>query len=77
MEAYRVEKRVATNGVLQLNALPFREGELVEVIVLGRKGEVRKSVPSPLRGKVIAYIDPTEPVQVQSSGVHGSRLEND
>ena len=62
MEAYRVEKRVATNGVLQLNALPFREGELVEVIVLGRKGEVWKAVPSPLRGKVIEYIDPTEPV---------------
>ena len=62
MEAYRVEKRVATNGVLQLNALPFREGELVEVIVLGRKREVRKSVPSLLRGKVIEYIDPTESV---------------
>lgn len=62
MEAYRVEKRVATNGVLQLNALPFREGELVEVIILRRKGEVHRSDPSPLRGKVIAYIDPTEPV---------------
>lgn len=48
MEAYRVEKRVATNGVLHLNALPFREGELVEVIVLRRKREVPKSASSPL-----------------------------
>ncbi len=62
MEAYRVEKEVATNGVLQLNALPFKEGELVEVIILGRKREMHKVAHSPLRGKVIAYIDPTEPV---------------
>ena len=62
MEAYRVEKRVVKNGVLQLNALPFQEGDLVEVIVLGRKGKVIKSTSSPLRGKVIEYIDPTGPV---------------
>ena len=62
MEAYRVEKRVVKNGVLQLNALPFQEGDLVEVIVLGRKGKVSKSTSSPLRGKVIGYIDPTGPV---------------
>ncbi|KAF0119594.1 MAG: hypothetical protein FD151_1949 [bacterium] len=62
MEAYRVEKRVVKNGVLQLNALPFQEGDLVEVIVLGRKGKVSKSTSSPLRGKVIEYIDPTGPV---------------
>ncbi|MBU0600648.1 hypothetical protein KKB54_02720 [bacterium] len=62
MEAYRIEKRVAINGVLHLNALPFREGELVEVIILGWKEEVCKSVPLSLRGKVIKYIDPTEPV---------------
>jgi hypothetical protein len=62
MEAYRVEKRIAANGVLHIEALPFREGELVEVIVLAREDKVGKSVPSPLRGKVIEYIDPTEPV---------------
>ncbi|MCL0059454.1 hypothetical protein M1O20_03040 [Dehalococcoidia bacterium] len=62
MEAYRVKKKVAANGVLRLNALPFQEGELVEVIVLARKEKVYKPTPSPLRGKVIEYIDPTEPV---------------
>lgn len=63
MEAYQVEKRVEAHGVLHLNALPFREGKIVEVIVLAREGKVEESaVPSPLRGKVIEYIAPTEPV---------------
>lgn len=62
MEAYRIEKRVIKNGALQLDAIPFKEGDLVEVIILGRKKEAIKSNISPLRGKVIKYIDPTEPV---------------
>jgi hypothetical protein len=62
MEAYRTEKRVVRNGVLQLDALPFKEGDLVEVIVLGRKRKVSKLTSSLLRGKVIKYVDPTEPV---------------
>ena len=62
VEAYRIEKRVVRNGVLQLDALPFKEGDLVEVIVIGRNRKVSKSTSSPLHGKVIQYIDPTEPV---------------
>jgi hypothetical protein len=62
MEAYQVEKKVAANGVLHLDALPFREGDLVEVIVLLQKEKAYKSPPSSLRGKVIEYIDPIEPV---------------
>lgn len=62
MEAYRIEKRVAANGVLHLDALPFREGELVEVIVLPREDRKLKSRSLSLRGKVIEYIAPTEPV---------------
>ena len=62
MEAYRIEKRIEARGVLHLNALPFREGELVEVIVLARREKVCESVSSALRGKVIEYINPTEPV---------------
>ena len=50
------------NGVLQLDALPFQEGDFVEAIVLGRNRIVSKSTSSTLRGKVIKYIDPTEPV---------------
>lgn len=62
MKAYRVEKKVAANGVLQLDALPFQEGEWVEVIILARQEKTRPSALSSLRGKVIEYINPTEPV---------------
>ena len=48
--------------MLHLNAIPFREGEWVEVIILDRKEAVQKSAFAPLRNKVIEYIDPTEPV---------------
>ena len=62
MEAYRVEKRIAENGALHLEALPFREGELVEVIVLPREDKKSKLHSLSLQGKVIKYIAPTEPV---------------
>jgi len=62
MEAYKIEKKIATNGVLNLKDLPFREGELVEVIILGSKRKAKKSSPSSLRGKVLEYIKPTETV---------------
>jgi len=62
MEAYRIEKRIAANGVLYLDALPFREGELVEVIVLPREDKKPGIHSLSLRGKVIRYIAPTEPV---------------
>lgn len=62
MKAYRVEKKVSANGVLQLDALPFQEGEWVEVIILARQEKTCPSAPSLLRGKVIEYINPTEPV---------------
>ena len=62
MNAYRVEKHVAANGTLHLDALPFREGELVEVIILAREKQARRPVSTSLRGKVIQYINPTGPV---------------
>lgn len=60
MKAYRTEKRVTANGALQLEALPFTAGELVEVIVLSR--DEPGAERSPVRGQVLEYIDPTEPV---------------
>ncbi len=54
MKAYRVEKKVAANGVIHLDALPFSEGELVEVIVLPREEKTQAPVPSSLRGKVVS-----------------------
>ena len=62
MKAYRVEKQVAANGELKLNDLPFQVGEEVEVIILSRERSNASIQPSDLHGKVIEYVDPTEPV---------------
>ena len=61
MKAYRIETEIAADGVLQLEALPFRTGERVEVIILARDEGTRAN-PASIRGQVLAYIDPTEPV---------------
>ena len=62
MKAYRVEKQIAANGELKLSGLPFKEGDKVEVIILLDETGSYPVVPSPLSGKVIEYLDPTEPV---------------
>ncbi len=62
MKAYRVEKQIATNGELKLSALPFQEGDKVEVIILSHATGPHPVTPSPLSGKVIEYRGPTEPV---------------
>ena len=62
MKAYRVEKQIAANGELKLSGLPFKEGDTVEVIILLDETGSHPVTSSPLRGKVIEYLDPTEPV---------------
>ena len=62
MRAYRVEKTLAEDGVLELRALPFRAGEFVEVIILSREDKVCEAQDFPLSGKVLRYEKPTEPV---------------
>ncbi len=48
-------KKIVVNGELKLSGLPFQEGD-----------EVSDSVtPSPLRGKVLEYLDLTEPVAIE------------
>ena len=62
MQAYRVEKTLSEDGVLELRALPFRAGEIVEVIILSREDTMCEAQDFPLRGKVLRYEKPTEPV---------------
>lgn len=62
MRAYRVEKIVLQDGVLELRAIPFRAGEVVEVIILSREDKGGKAHAFPLKGKVLRYERPTEPV---------------
>jgi hypothetical protein len=62
MRAYRVEKTLSEDGVLELRALPFRAGEIVEVIILSREDKVCEARGFPLKRKVLRYEKPTEPV---------------
>jgi hypothetical protein len=62
MRAYWVEQTLSEDGVLELRALPFRAGEIVEVIILSRKDKVDEGQNFPLKGKVLSYEKPTEPV---------------
>jgi hypothetical protein len=58
--AHRIEAVLLEDGKLSLESLPFRAGQLVEVIVL----PATQPVPPdhPLRGAILRYERPTEPV---------------
>lgn len=58
-------KKIAVNGELKLSGLPFQEGDEVEVIILSHETGSDSVTPSPLRGKVLEYLDPTEPVTIE------------
>jgi hypothetical protein len=47
---------------LELDALPFRAGDAVEVIILSREEPPPEAIRGSLRGKVLHYDRPTEPV---------------
>jgi hypothetical protein len=65
MNAYRIETILTETGALTLLGLPFQAGDAVEVIILERRLPHPDSNPYPLRGKVIRYDDPTEPIAVE------------
>lgn len=58
--AHRTEAVLAEDGKLSLDKLPFRAGQAVEVIVLPMPCPT--SEPHPLRGTLVRYDRPTEPV---------------
>jgi len=62
MKTYRVETTVSNDGTLTIEALPFQDGDKVEVIV--RSGEERQQRHEhyPLRGQPIRYAGPFESV---------------
>ena len=62
MQAHRTETVIKTNGTLTLEELPFKEGDVVEVIVLERQTKPETDNPYPLRGTLYQYDDPFEPV---------------
>jgi hypothetical protein len=73
MNAYKVEAVFTEDGTLMLQGLPFHAGDAVEVIILeATTPQLQEVSPSqrktnlyPLRGKVVRYNDPTEPVGLE------------
>ncbi len=61
-QTYRTEKVVLENGLLILDALPFQSQDVVEVIVRLRENRKIPKDRYPMRGKILRYDDPTEPV---------------
>lgn len=76
MEAHKIEAVLTEDGTLMLRGLPFHAGDAVEVIILSAKTpQLQGAAPSqpetnlyPMRGKVIRYDDPTEPVALSDWG---------
>ena len=62
MVAHRVETTLQQDGKLSLDNLPFHAGEAVEIIILTAHSRVQQTNPYPLRGKVVRYDRPFEPV---------------
>ncbi len=58
--AHRIEAVLSEDGKLSLDHLPFRAGQAVEVIVL--PVTPASSAEHPLKGSVLQYDRPTEPV---------------
>ena len=61
-ESISNRKKMTANGVLSLQGLPFEEGDDIEVIILSGKEKKHTISQSIVKGKVIEYKDPTEPV---------------
>ena len=64
VQAYRIETTRTEDGTLTLDALPFRTGEQVEVVVLGPERQRGQDNRYPLRGMVCRYdrrFDPAVP----------------
>ena len=73
MNAHKIEVVLAEDGTLILRGLPFHAGDAVEVIILEAKTPQQtvaflaspETNTYPLRGKVVRYDDPTEPVSLE------------
>ncbi len=62
MVAHRVETTIQQDGKLFLDNLPFHAGEAVEIIILAAPSIAQPAHHYPLRGTVVRYDRPFEPV---------------
>lgn len=61
MQAFKIQAVVTSEHMITLK-VPFSPGDPVEVIVLGGANTEPVVNPYPLRGTLVRYDDPTEPV---------------
>lgn len=62
MNTFRLDTTLTEDGTLTLSDLPFQAGDSVEVIIVPRTAMSAAQNGYSLRGKVIQYDKPTEPV---------------
>ena len=62
MLAHRIEATISHDRTLTLENLPFHSGDQVEIIILSRPRRISEQVGYSLRGSVIQYVEPMEPV---------------
>jgi hypothetical protein len=67
MNAHRIETALTENGKLSLQKLPFKKGDEVEIIILDRSSPKTASNSHPLRGTVIRYDNPFEPIAMSEN----------
>ncbi|MBI5217255.1 MAG: hypothetical protein HY960_15995 [Ignavibacteriae bacterium] len=65
MNAYHTTAAISQDGTLELKALPFPKGEVVEVIVLPKQITAESKSKYPLQGTPYEYNDPFEPVAAE------------
>jgi len=63
MTPYTIEKTITAEGVLLLENLPFQPGEIVRVVILQNRKEIKKVGPS-LKGTLLRYDQPFDPIDV-------------
>jgi hypothetical protein len=62
MDTFRLDTTLTQDGTLTLKDIPFQAGDSVEVIIVPRSDSSDAQNGHSLRGKVIRYENPTEPV---------------
>lgn len=67
MNAHRIKTALTENGKLSLQNLPFKKGDEVEIIILDRILPKTAYNSHPLRGTVIRYDDPLEPIAMSEN----------
>ena len=62
MSTYRVDATLTEDGKITLDDLPFQAGDSVEIIIVTRSSQSTEKEPYPLRGLVLYYDKPTDPI---------------